>query len=376
LSFATVQLYDFRNFQHITLQPSPSINIIYGDNGSGKTSLLEALYYLAHARSFRSHISDRVIRHGIECTTLFAELILPENNKTTIGIERNSNGDCKVKLANNVAKSTSELAQLLPIQLINPDSFTVLDSGPRFRRALLDWGLFHVEHPFFISWQRLQRALKQRNAGLRAHLPREQVVIWDEELVTHAEALDQWRAQYCKLLEACFRDILSNMVSVSDITFDYHRGWSRDKALRGLLVEHLPQDYERGFTFYGPHRADLVLKKNGVPLHDVLSRGQQKLVVCALKLAQGALLQQFSSKRCIYLVDDLASELGAQYRQFVLELLKKQQAQVFITALDQNQVLPLLGICSGKLFHVEHGDVKVEHFGQDSYSALSPLVYT
>lgn len=340
------------------MQPTAQFNLIYGDNGSGKTSLLEAFYYLAHARSFRSHISDRVIRQGMDCTTLFAELTLPESFKTTIGIERTLRGECKIKLGTNLVKSTAELAQLLPIQVINPDSFTLLDSGPRFRRALLDWGLFHVEHPFFISWQRLQRALKQRNAALRAHLPKEQVRLWDEELVTSAELLDHWRSQYCDLLEKSFKDIMVAMEPINDISFDYHRGWSRDRDLRDLLQEHLMQDYERGFTFYGPHRADLVLKKNGVPLHDFLSRGQQKLVVCALKLAQGALLQAHSPKRCIYLVDDLPSELGQQYRECVLDLLEQQQSQVFVTALEREAILPFMKTSNMEMFHVEHGIVK------------------
>jgi DNA replication and repair protein RecF len=359
MKLTALQITNFRNFSEVSLQPAAGFNIIYGDNGSGKTSLLEAIYYLSHARSFRTHLPGRIIKFEQPQTTLFAEIERHDGIKLQMGLARDQAGDCKIKIGQNLAKTAAELAAIMPVQVINPDSFDLLDDGPKHRRALLDWGLFHVEQNFFSLWQRLQRAIKQRSAALRERLAPELINVWDIELVQVAEQIDHYRAQYCQRFSSVFHTILQDITPISDISFDYYRGWPRDAALAELLQSHLSQDYERGFTFYGPQRADIVLKRNKIPLHDVLSRGQQKLVIAALKLAQGCLLAEEGDKRCIYLVDDLAAELGPEYREFILEVLAKIQAQVFITAIEKSALLPYVESYPKSLFHVEQGQIHI-----------------
>jgi DNA replication and repair protein RecF len=360
MKFNRVVINNVRNISDATIFPSEKFNFIYGVNGSGKTSLLESLYYFGHVRSFRSHLVNRIIKLDQEVMTLFSDLISPQQTTLNVGIQRTSDKDCKMHIQQQPIKTTADLAILLPIILINPDSFSLLDGGPKPRRSILDWGVFHVEHQYYSLWLRFQRCLKQRNQALKDHLSYEQIIVWDEEFCNLAEQIDQYRRHYYELLNPVFHKVLTELLTIENFKFEYHKGWNEDIDLKELLSTHLEQDMERGYTYYGPQRADLILKIGTIPLQDFLSRGQQKIVVSALRIAQAQVLREINGKECIFLVDDLPSELGAEYRFFLIEMLNRLNAQVFITAIEKNLILPGLVNKEGKMFHVEHGNIHDE----------------
>lgn len=355
MKFNKVIVNNVRNIKEMVFFPSAKFNFIYGENGSGKTSLLESLYYFGHVRSFRSHLVDRIIKQDQEVMTLFSELIAADESRINIGIQRHTNKDCKIHIQQQTAKTTAELAVLLPILLINPDSFTLLDGGPKPRRALLDWGVFHVEHRYQTLWQRFQRCLKQRNMALRQHLPVDQITIWDAELCSMSIEIDEYRSQYCEKLYLKFSEIINKLFPDNDFKCSYQRGWPKDHKLSDLMREHLQQDLERGYSFYGPQRADLLFKVDAVPLQDFLSRGQQKVIVCALRIAQAQILFEQTQKESIFLIDDLPAELGMEYRTYLIDALHALNAQVYLTAIEKESLLPVLINKPGKMFHVEHG---------------------
>ena len=249
------------------------------------------------------------------------------------------------------------LAALLPLQLINPDSYRILEAGPKFRRQFLDWGLFHVEHSFFPLWQRLQRLLKQRNAALKQPGDYGTVAPWDNELIKRSEAIDHMRDSYIIEFNAIFQNVIGKMLEVDGLKLSYWRGWDRESSLAEVLQRHFYRDQQLGYSQYGPHRADLKITVNGVPAHDVLSRGQQKLVVSAMSLAQGLLLKQQTNKNCIYLIDDLPAELDISRRRFLANTLADCQAQVFVTGVADTDFCDLFPVESTRLFHVEHGTI-------------------
>ncbi len=355
MKFNKIIISNVRNIEHATLLPSSKFNFIFGANGSGKTSILESLYYFGHARSFRSHIVNRMIRQEQEVMTLFSELISKDDLCITVGIQRDIAQNCKIHIQKQAEKNTAELATLLPIILINPDSFNLLTGGSKPRRALLDWGVFHVEHQYHSLWLKLQRCLKQRNMALKQKLPYEQISIWDEEFCNLAAEVDLLRKKYCDQLYPKFKAIIQAVLPNQPIEFHYYRGWSKDKELETIMKEHWHQDIERGFSFYGPQRADLVLKVGTIPLVDFLSRGQQKAVVCALHIAQAELLYEACQKECIFLLDDLPSELGMSYRNYLIDALNRLNAQVYLTAIEKEALLETLTDKNFKMFHVEHG---------------------
>lgn len=345
----------FRNLHLALTGFSSGFNLIYGENGAGKTSLLEAIYYLGLGRSFRTHINDRIIHHDADDFCLFAQLTsLVDQKPTQIGIQRCRTGQRVIRLNGEDLSSPASLVRHLPIQLLTPHSYRYFTDGPKLRRQYLDWGVFHVEHSFYQHWQQLQRLLKQRNAALKQRYPQREIALWDEPFITVAMQIDQQRAAYVHELAAIFGEIQAKMLDFAGLRLSYARGWSKERDLSELLETGLERDYQQGYTQHGPHRADLRVLYRGAPIGDVLSQGQQKMVAYALYLSQGILFQQHRGIGPIYLIDDLPSELDNRRQQLVAEQLSQLDSQVFITGIDQHAVAALGHVADNPwMFHVE-----------------------
>lgn len=342
MSLCHLELSDFRNFSRAEVKPQRGINLFCGENGSGKTSLLEAIYYLGLGRSFKTRHTKRVIRHEQPQFLVFGKI----SSGDTIGIEKNRDGSGRMRLSQEKIQSAAELASALPLQLINPDSHRLIEGGPKARRQFIDWGVFHVKHDaFFPSWQKMRRVLRQRNLALRqamaskSNSKKKEVGAWDAALVEQAMLLDKLRREYLDKFTPVFMQLLERLLreseepGVGEMKLCFYSGWDEKRGLQEELQRALPRDFDLGHTQYGPHRADLKIFVENLPAQDVLSRGQQKMVVCAMSLAQAALLQK-ATKKCLLLIDDLASELDAKKRGALCALLTNLKTQVFITGTD------------------------------------------
>ena len=352
-----------RNLHAVTLSPSPRINILYGDNGSGKTSVLEAIHLLGLARSFRSVRLNPVIQYEQATCTVFGQVALEDGATSNLGVSRERQGDFTIRIDGQNAKGTAQLAEILPLQLINPDSFRLLEGAPKIRRQFLDWGVFHVEPRFMGTWQRLQKALRQRNSWLRhGTLDAVSQAAWDRELCLASAEIDEFRRNYIKALKPVFEQILSELLELEGLTLSYYRGWDKDRELTDVLAASIQRDQQMGHTQAGPQRADLRLRLGANNAADILSRGQQKLVVCALRIAQGHLVSQARRGQCIYLVDDLPSELDEQHRRALCRLLEDLRCQVFITCVDHELLREGWQMDTPvALFHVEQGRITQTH---------------
>src|SRR5471030_837717 len=338
MALTRLLIKDFRNIEAADLDPSPGFNFLVGPNGSGKTSVLEAVYTLGHGRAFRSLQAGRVIRHDQPEFVLHARVDEGGDREVSIGLSKSRQGDSKVRIDGSDGHKVSELAQMLPMQLITPEGFTLLNGGPKYRRAFLDWGCFHNEPGFFTAWSNLKRVLKQRNAALRQVGRYAQLRVWDQELIPLADKISQWRADYSEAIAVDITATCAQFLPEFSLEFSFQRGWERESD----YGEHLERQFERDraltYTASGPHKADFRIRAEGVPVEDILSRGQLKLLMCALRLAQGEFLTRQSGRRCLYLLDDFASELDADRRRLLAERLKATRAQVFVSALSAEQI--------------------------------------
>lgn len=350
-----LSVQSFRNFTSLDLVANPHFNVIYGENGSGKTSLLEAIHFLGLGRSFRARHTRSLIQHHMPACAVFAWL---ENGgfRMGVGAEKQRQGKLIIKNNGTLASSVAEIATLLPIQVLNQTSFNLLDGGLKYRRQYLDWGVFHVEPGFHPLWKRLQRALVQRNAALRQNVPNEQIKLWDKELQAVGVAIAQMRQQYIERLLPLILDFTAKLLGDRyELSLQYSPGWEVQEALEDVLARDLAKDRVLGYTQRGPHRADWhLLVEQRYSIQDVLSRGEQKMMVCALKLAQASLLQQLTDKRGLFLLDDLPAELDKQHCQHVLQALRALNSQVFMTCIDV-KAMPGLQEGDETLFHVEQG---------------------
>lgn len=358
MALTRLLIKDFRNIEQADLALAPGFNFLVGANGSGKTSVLEAIYTLGHGRAFRSLQAGRVIRHDQAAFVLHGRLEGQER-EFSVGLSKNRAGESKVRIDGSDGHKVAELAQLLPMQLITPEGFTLLNGGPKYRRAYVDWGCFHNTPGFFNAWSNLRRLLKQRNAALRQVTRYSQIRPWDQELVPLAEQISQWRADYSAAISAEIVTTCTQFLPECDLRFSFQRGWDKESDYAELLERNFERDRALTYTASGPHKADFRIRAEGTPVEDLLSRGQLKLLMCALRLAQGEFLTRQSGRRCVYLIDDFASELDDSRRRLLAERLKATQAQVFVSAISSEHVIDMTDE-KGKMFRVEQGKIAVQ----------------
>jgi DNA replication and repair protein RecF len=352
MGLTSLQLRHFRNLHQVEFQPGASLNVITGDNAAGKTSLLESIFYLSFARSFRTSHTKDLISHGQEMFRLVARLDDPQ---AIIGIQKSPH-DQLLRINQQTVHRVSDLSALFPVIALHPDSHQLITEGPEFRRQFLDWGVFHVEHDYINLWRDFRKALSQRNAALRANQSDRLCLSWDSLLAEQAQKMSALRNGYLELLKQAIDNLRPLMFPDNAVSLDYRGGWPEDQDYQAYLQQNLTRDREKGYTLAGPHRADIRIRLDDKPVQTAISRGQQKKLVTLLKLAQMDVFTQTSGKRCVLLYDDLPAELDQQNRANLLKLLANKPVQVFVTATDIHQI-DMTAWQQTKLFHVEHGKV-------------------
>lgn len=366
MTIRRLRISQLRNIVHAEIELS-RVNLLCGANGSGKTSVLEAVFVLGTGRSFRATRLDPVINHEASQCAVFGALTDEAHGgaPVPIGVSRDRDGSFAGRIQGQTVRNAAELARRLPVQLINSDTFGLLEGGPKVRRQFLDWGVFHVEHGFHRLWLDVHRCLRQRNSLLRHdRIPVAELETWNNRLAEGAAQLDQQRQRYFEAFYPVFQQTLSELLDLDGLDLGYVRGWDRDRELIAVLSEQVEKDRVRGFTQSGPHRADIRVRIHGLSAADVLSRGQQKLVVAAMKLAQGRLFKAIQGGECVFLIDDLPAELDRQHRRQLCRLLAEMRCQVLLSCVDAGELSGCwdeLGRDELRLFHVEHGALRAVH---------------
>jgi DNA replication and repair protein RecF len=344
---------DFRCIANAELTVDGRCNLISGENASGKTSLLEAIFFLGRGRSFRTTRYDELCRKGAAGLTVTGRLERGEASYP-LGVSCDRSG-ISARYASRNVSGLAELATLLPVQAIDPDVHQIVEGGPQERRRFLDWGVFHVEPGFVDDWRRYQRALRQRNAALRQGLDARLVRAWDAEFIEAGNRVAERRAAYLAVLRPYVQRAGERLLG-SSLELALHRGWKERKGLEEALDASWMRDLERRSTQVGPHRADLAIGLDGEPARGRVSRGQQKLVASAMLLGQLRCDADSGSPLAALLVDDPAAELDSTNLARLLDEVVQLPAQLFVTALDPTH-RALRSLPTGARFHVEHGEI-------------------
>lgn len=349
------QLHNFRNISELSFNPSTEFNFIIGENGSGKSSLLEGIYLLSHGKAYRNHLNKKVIQYGQSQTTAFAHIVdLKSATAHQIGLTKFLNQENQIKMDGEKITKQSELAHHLPIQLITPETFAILMDGPQIRRRYIDWGGFHHFPNFTSIWIKTKQLLKQRNALLKAKENPNLLQYWNQQLIEATLKLTEFRAQYVNQLKFYLNKTLTLFFPDWSIEIEFYPGWNENYSYEEVLTKQLDHDLFTGYTSSGAHKADLRLKLDKVAVEDRFSRGQLKLLICTLKLAQGEFYSHFKKQPCIYLIDDLFSELDRKNQKLLFDYLRTLQAQVFITALETHLIEPF-SHQNDKIFFIKSG---------------------
>lgn len=362
MTLSRLHISNVRNLQAIKLDSLRRVNVFYGANGSGKTSVLEAIHLLGMARSFRGAGIRSLISHGEKDCTVYGLATSPScKSSQALGVQKERSGGTQIKIAGQPVRSAAQLAEHLPIQVVNSSSFDLLNGSPAARRQFLNWGVFHVEHRFFGEWQRFQRCIKQRNVLLRrGKISEAELQVWTRDLAHSGRVLNEFRQEYIEQLIPRYQEIMCALIPdmAGGLELKYRQGWDKSLSYQQALENSLAADREKGFTHVGPQRADIRVLIDGYSAAETLSRGQQKLVVSGLKLAQGLLMTHNKNGACTFLVDDLPSELDQEHCRRVCEILSAMEAQVFITCIRESDLATIWPTESNlKMFHVEHGEI-------------------
>jgi len=351
-----LRLENLRNIATLELELGPGLNLFLGSNGAGKTSILEGAYLLSHAQSFRTGLTDSLIRRGASQLTVAALLRRASGADVRLGLARAADGwHARV---NGTAVSLGELLPECAIVCFEPGSHALISGGSGERRRFLDWGVFHVEHAFLGRSRVYNRVLRQRNLALKQAAGDAELDAWDGELAAAAAPIASLRETYFGRFSAELSAVLGLFLpELGAATVELNRGWPADLAIADALAQSRGRDRMRGHTLRGPHRADWSLRFVGAPLREHLSRGQEKLCALACVLAQARTHAAAAGEWPIIALDDLASELDAAHQELVVDLLCAAQAQVLISGIEQPACLHHIQV-HPRVFHVEHGQVR------------------
>jgi DNA replication and repair protein RecF len=356
MTLLKLDIYAVRNIQKQTFNPAPGINFIIGENASGKSAVLEAIFILGRAKSFRSATIKPVINFLHNHLIVSAQTLQTNGNTVHLGIQLDSKSFC-CRINQQSSQKRSDLAYALPLQIIHPKSYELLDAGPQLRREFLDWGVFNDDDKFLLAWRNFKKALSHRNTLLKAKRP-EHINVWDKELVYYGTIVNNSRQLYLQKFKPIFTEIIDRFLDIDDIDIKLTSGWDTTMGFEHVLTEDLDKDLRYGFTHSGPHRGDFQLLVSNRLAKDFVSRGQLKLIVMSLKLAQVQLLTYEHSNIGCFLIDDFAAELDDINRSKLLHYLSEMKCQVFITATELSDFGDLSYIKNYKIFHVEHGNIK------------------
>jgi len=349
----SLSISNVRNISEAQIDLDPCLNCFIGDNGAGKTSILEALSVLSKGRSFRPGQISSLIGPAGDRLQVVSRIESQAGESHQLGLERDTE---QWKARHNGAdiSNLSEMTELLPFVVLEPNSHILVSGPPDGRRRYLDWGVFHVEHQFLMLWRRYQRVLKQRNAALK-QASRAMVESLDAQFVRLGEQLHKARQEHVDRLEVLLQSQLSLFCeTLENISLNYRKGWSGDSLADALEMSDV-RDMERGLTGPGPHKADLVLAIDGVPAKERLSRGEQKAMTAALMMAQARMISEYGELP-VLMLDDLASELDEAHLARVLSVGLDLGVQILLTGTD---MVHAIRSCNSPytVFHVKHGRI-------------------
>jgi len=356
-----LSMRDLRRFGSVELTPAPGMNLLVGANGAGKTSVLEALHLMAYGRSFRGRVRDGLVREHAAALEVFVEW--DESGAGTriprrAGL-RHTGQEWTGRLDGRDVAHLGQLCAALAVVTFEPGSHALIAGGAENRRRFLDWGLFHVEPDFLPLWRRYARALKQRNALLKAGGASSQLDAWDHELAEAGEGLTAFRERYLAELAPQVLEVSGRLTRGLDLRgLEFHPGWRRQElSLADALLLARDRDRLSGHTGVGPHRADWSVQLGALPGREALSRGQTKLAALTMLLAQASDYAARRGQWPVIALDDLPSELDREHQQRVLAYLQEQPGlQLFITATEFPAVLAALE-GDHRVFHVEQGQL-------------------
>lgn len=340
----TLYLRNFRNYKEVEISFDKKLNVLHGDNAQGKTNLLEAIYFVATGRSFRTQFLAELIRSDETFFFLEAEIV-KEGLSQTVKISFDGQNR-RLQLDANIYSSLNPLLGNLPSVLYTPYDIELIAGSPAERRRFLNLHLAQSDPLYVHHLTRFWRAMKQRNCLLRAK-EKKSLDCWEAEMVESAEYIGKARQEMVVELKAPL-DKRSQWLTKGE-KHEVQLQLSASKNYTQQLQKNRSREMELGFTLTGPHRDDLMISIDGKPARLFASEGQKKTAIAALKLAEWEQLSKRTQSLALVGFDDLSGQLD-DTREKLLKSSLDHLGQVFITT-------PHPPAEEGHFIHIQNGSV-------------------
>lgn len=359
-----LQVRDFRNLAEVDLEPSPRTTILVGENGQGKTNLLEALYLLTTLKPLRATRLQELVRFGAERAQVAGDFDGPGGvRRAAVQLQA---GGRTAFLDGKPQDRLDDYFEGLAAVCFSPDDLLLVKGSPEARRRFLDRAAFNRWPAVLAEAREYVRALRARNAALRASSP-EVEASFREPLVRAAARLLRRRVELVRelapRLAEAFAEISGPGAPEARLSYRPAAGMraegSEDECagrLAELLALRVDRDREKGYTSAGPHMDELVLALDGKGARAFGSQGQQRAVVLALKIAEIENLRAALGRPPLLLLDDISSELDPAKNRYLLAYLRRLEAQAVLTSTDLRLLAPAAGPETA-FFRVENGAV-------------------
>ena len=332
-----IKLNNFRCFKSSSISLSPEINFFYGANGSGKTSILEALYMCSSGRSFKSSNIQSLISFNEE---VFSITGYDSSRGYTLQIIKNKTNPISIKV-NNTKITTSKLIKEFPATAIHNNTFSFANAAPDFRRKMVDRSLFVSDKGFSETWFAFYRTLKQRNSIIKSKNTNN-IDPWNKKFSEEGEALHKKRLVFFEQSLKEFKDILSKLNPCKTTKYleqtiiEFTPGWNLGLTIYEALLENQSRDLARKTTTAGPHKADIKININNVEAKQILSRGEQKILSILWCCSQHEVLRKIYNINATLIIDDIKSELDNTTFEIFLDLLKHLNNQIIFSCIDDH----------------------------------------
>lgn len=357
-----MKLLNFRNYKKIDLTFSDKYNIIYGNNGSGKTNLVEAIYVLALTKSFRNTVNKVLIMHNEEVCRVEGTIEDRGETKYKIIIK---DGEKKVKVNNTSIEKLSDYISKISIVLFNPDDLRFIKDSPSIRRNSINLEISQINNAYLKNLNVYNKLLKQRNVYLKAlninaNSSYDYLNILTSKLVDVGEKIFNARKKYIEMINSKISDFYYKICGLSDLQLEYssdYKDFDKEKIIKKYNTD-LNRDIILGKTTFGIHHDDIKFKLGSSSIRDYGSEGQQKNAIIAYKLCELEIFFEIRKSYPILILDDLFSELDKEKINNILNLINKD-IQTFITTTEIDKINQYI-LENSRLFKVSDGEVRVD----------------
>ena len=363
MNITNFQLQNFRNYDDESIQFTPGINVLVGNNGQGKTNLIEGIYYLLTGKSYRVQREHELLKWEQQEFHLYGDFIV---NHHKIFLESHYRDRKKrVKINKVSCQRLSDFVGTINVIFFSPDDLVMIKGGPSERRRFLDLHIAQIRPGYVSILNAYNKVLLQKSALLKAHIDKPlkyaQIQLWNDQIIELSKKIILQRVELTTRIQEVADSIYVNLTSQKEkLKIEYYALGKKNvqeaiSELPELLNQKMDQEIERQMVLVGPHRDDLHILLDDKPARLYASQGQQRSMVLSLKLGELELIRQEKGEYPLLLLDDVLSELDSFRRNYLIKFIESSRIQTLITMTSAESHLD-----SGVLYHVEQGHIRRE----------------